>query len=79
MLQSTMALSTTEVEYMSVAKAMKEALWIKCLARSLGLQQDSTVVFYDSQSASYLIKNQMFHEWTKLIGIRYQFICDHVT
>lgn len=78
-LQSTVALSTTEAEYMALAEAVKEALWMKGLVSSLGLQQDFTVVFCDSQSAIHLTKNQMFHERTKHIDVRYHFVREHVT
>ena len=35
-LQSVVALSTTKVEYMSVTKAVKEAIWLKGLVIELG-------------------------------------------
>ena len=39
MAQSLVALSTTESEYMAVAKAAKEALWLAGLVKELGIQQ----------------------------------------
>ena len=38
-LQSLVAMSTTEAEYMAVAEAAKEALWLKGLVKELGLNQ----------------------------------------
>ena len=38
-LQSLVAMSTTEAEYMEVAEAAKEALWLKGLVKELGLNQ----------------------------------------
>ncbi|KAH9717295.1 hypothetical protein KPL71_021764 [Citrus sinensis] len=38
-LQSTIALSTTEVEYTAVTEAVKEAVWLKCLLGDLGVIQ----------------------------------------
>uniref|UniRef100_A0A2N9HKJ8 CCHC-type domain-containing protein n=1 Tax=Fagus sylvatica TaxID=28930 RepID=A0A2N9HKJ8_FAGSY len=38
-LQSIVAMSTTEAEYMAVAEAAKEALWLKGLVKELGLNQ----------------------------------------
>jgi hypothetical protein len=78
-LQSTVALSTTEAEYMAAAEAVKEAIWLRGLVSDLGLQQDDTVVFCDSQSAIHLTKNQMYHERTKHIDVRYHFLREVVT
>ena len=60
-LQSTVALSTTEIEYMTATEAMKEAIWFKSLVGDLDLQQELIVVYCDSQSVIHLTKNQMFH------------------
>ena len=57
---------------------MKEAIWLRGLVRDLGLIQDVTIVFYDSQSAIRLTKNQMYHEWTKHINVRRHFARDIV-
>ena len=38
-LQSIVAMSITEDEYMAVAEAAKEALWLKGLVKELGLNQ----------------------------------------
>ena len=73
-LQSTIALSTTEAEYMAATEAVKEAIWLRGLVGSLGLKQEITVVHCDSQSAIYLTKNQMYHERTKHIDVRYHFL-----
>ncbi|KAL0301480.1 UNVERIFIED_CONTAM: Retrovirus-related Pol polyprotein from transposon TNT 1-94, partial [Sesamum radiatum] len=56
--QSIMALSTTEVEYMTVAEAAKEALWLSGLSKELGVEQGGVQLHCDSQSAIYLAKNQ---------------------
>jgi hypothetical protein len=37
-LQSTVALSTTEAEYMAATEVVKEAIWLKGLVNDLGLQ-----------------------------------------
>uniref|UniRef100_A0A2N9GPK2 Reverse transcriptase Ty1/copia-type domain-containing protein n=1 Tax=Fagus sylvatica TaxID=28930 RepID=A0A2N9GPK2_FAGSY len=52
------AMSTTEAEYMAVAEAAKEALWLKGLVKELGLNQGGVQMHCDSQSAIYLAKNQ---------------------
>jgi hypothetical protein len=78
-LQSTVALSTTEAEYMAVTEAVKEAIWLKGLVGDLGLKHGNTVVFCDSKSAIHLTKNKMYHERTKHIDVKFHFICDNVS
>ncbi|KAM6543936.1 hypothetical protein CsatB_008383 [Cannabis sativa] len=75
-LQSVVALSTTEAEYIACTEAVKEALWLKGITREMGIDQRSIQVMCDSQSALHLSKNQVFHERTKHIDIRLHFIRD---
>ena len=70
-LQSLVAMSTTEVEYMAVAEAAKEALWLKGLVKVLGLNQGGVQLHCDSQSAIYLAKHQVYHARTKHIDVRF--------
>ena len=74
-----MALFTTKVEYMALAEAIKEDIWLKSLFTELGQGQDDIVVHCDSQSVIYLSKGQMFHERTKYIDARYHFIREVIT
>ncbi|XP_057969312.1 secreted RxLR effector protein 161-like [Malania oleifera] len=46
--QSLIALSTTESEYMEVAKAAKEALWLTGLVRELGVHQSGVRLQFNS-------------------------------
>lgn len=73
-LQSTVALSTTEAEYMAVTEAFKEAIWLHGLIEDLGLVQKHVEVYCDSQSAICLAKNQVHHSRTKHIDVRFHFI-----
>uniref|UniRef100_A0A2N9IQA1 Reverse transcriptase Ty1/copia-type domain-containing protein n=1 Tax=Fagus sylvatica TaxID=28930 RepID=A0A2N9IQA1_FAGSY len=70
-LQSIVAMSTTEAEYMAVAEAAKEALWLKGLVKELGLNQGGVQMHCDSQRAIYLAKNQVYHARTKHIDVRF--------
>ncbi|KAH9699499.1 hypothetical protein KPL71_024377 [Citrus sinensis] len=47
-LQSTIALSTTEAEYMAATEAVKEAIWLKGLLGDLGVIQENITVFCDN-------------------------------
>ena len=73
-LQSTVALSTTEAEYMAVTEAVKEAIWLQGLLGDLGIEQKHVKVHCDSQSAIHLAKNQVYHARTKHIDVRYHFV-----
>ena len=48
-LQDTVALSTTEAEYMAAVEASKEALWLKGLVGTFGIIQDSVRVHCDAR------------------------------
>ena len=73
-LYSTVALSSMKAEYITVTKAVKEAIQLKSLVKDLGLHQGVTTLFCDSQSAIHLTKHQMYYERTKHIDVRYHFI-----
>ena len=75
-LQSTIAQSTTEAEYMAIAEAVKEAIWLKSLVSEITFESISITVHCDSQSAIHLTKDQMYHERAKHINIRYHFVRD---
>ncbi|XP_038981679.1 secreted RxLR effector protein 161-like [Phoenix dactylifera] len=77
-LQPTVALSTTEAEYMALTEAAKEAIWLRGLVQDLGLEQDRLDINCDSQSALHLARDQMYHERTKHVDVRYHFIRDLV-
>ena len=77
-LQSVVALSTTEAEYIALSEAVKEAIWLKGLVAELGLEQGSVNINCDSSSAIQLSKNQKYHERTKHVDIRLHFIRDEI-
>ena len=73
-LQPTVALSTTEAEYMALTEAAKEGIWLKGLVSDLGYPQEKAIIFCDSLSAICLAKDQVHHERTKHIDVRYHFL-----
>jgi len=73
-LQSTVALSTTEAEYMAITEAVKEAIWLHGLLKDLGVGQKQLELYSESQSVIHLAKNQVFHARTKHIDVRYHFV-----
>lgn len=73
--QKTVALSTTESEYVAAANAAKELVWLRQLLSELLPNMLEAPKFYlDNQSAIQLIKNPEYHKRTKHIDIKYHFI-----
>ena len=74
--QPTIALSSTEAEYMSGAS---EAVWLrKILFGLFGKKLDSTVIHCDNQSCIKLSANPVFHNRSKHIKTLYHYIRDMV-
>ena len=77
--QTCVALSTAEAEYMALASAAQEAIWMRQLATDLGSNPTgATVIFEDNQSAIRMAKNPQFHGRAKHIGIKFHFIREQV-
>ncbi|GJU21576.1 retrovirus-related pol polyprotein from transposon TNT 1-94 [Tanacetum coccineum] len=77
-LQSVVAMSTTEAEYVTAAQASKEAVWLKMLLEERGHKQEKITLFCDNQSALYLARNSAFHSKTKHIRVQYHFVREKV-
>ncbi|GMF51959.1 unnamed protein product [Phytophthora fragariaefolia] len=77
--QKTVALSSTEAEYMPLSECVKEVVWMRLLLENLGSEQTGgTLVYVDNQGAMALAKNVGYQSRTKLIDIRYHFIREKV-
>ena len=82
--QPTVALSTTEAEYMAATQGVKEALWERRLLSEIGrlnlIQQQQNqgkaaiLIRTDNQGALALSQNPEFHDRTKHIDIQYHWI-----
>jgi hypothetical protein len=73
--QTSVALSSTEAEYIAAAHATKEVIWLRRLLTDLGLDLDSpTTLHVDNQSAIAIVRNSEFHDRTKHIEIRHHFL-----
>lgn len=73
--QKTVALSTTEAEYMAACEGAKEGVWLRQLLDDVGYRRDfPTPINMDNQSAIRLVKNPELHHRTKHIDIRLHFI-----
>ena len=77
--QTSVALSTTEVEYIVACSASSEVVWLrKMLSGLFDLEMDATCIYCDNQSCIKLSENPVFHDKSKHIEIKYQYIRDMV-
>ncbi|KAJ3479322.1 hypothetical protein NLI96_g9143 [Meripilus lineatus] len=77
--QATVALSTMEAEYLALAHASKEALWLRSLLEHLHFEiSGETPIFCDNQSTIAFAHDHQFHARSKHIDIRHHFIRDHI-
>ena len=62
--QRTVALSSTEAEYMALTEATREAVWLKAFLCELGeMKNDGAVKIYeDNQGSIALVKNPEFYK-----------------
>lgn len=77
--QPTIALSSTEAEFMSMVAAIQESLWLKRLECELFLFAPKVIVLYcDNQGTLHLAKNKGYHARTKHIDVKKYFIQHHL-
>lgn len=74
--QKTVAMSSTEAEY--VAEATKEALHLRSFLLEIFEETKATTIFCDNQSAGRMAEGSTNNNRTKHIDIRYHFIRDVV-
>ena len=72
--QKTVALSSTEAEYVALTNAIKEGVWLKQLLTELDKKPDIMTVFCDNKSTICLSNNPEFHSRTKHIDIRFHYV-----
>jgi hypothetical protein len=73
--QQVMALSICEAEYIAAFTASTQALWlVRLLGDLLGRDTEAVELRVDNKSALALVKNPVFHERSKHIRVRYDFI-----
>jgi hypothetical protein len=77
--QSTVALSSTEAEYMAISEVTKEIMWLRSILAELHISVVTpTVIYVDNQSAIKISENDISHARTKHIDIRHHFIRDTI-
>jgi len=77
--QDSIALSSTEAEYMAACDAAKETVWLRRLMDGLKRRQEEpTPLYVDNQSTIRLIEDPTFHQRTKHIHVKYHFVRQEV-
>lgn len=73
--QSCVTLSTTEAEYVALAEASQETIWIRRLLDDFEEgQPTATIIYEDNQSCLKLITNKWHSNRTKHIDTKYHFV-----
>eukprot|EP00253_Pinus_taeda_P013451 PITA_13451 len=77
--QSTVALSSCEVEYQALCAATCETIWLRRLLKDAGKEQkEPTSIKSDNQSTIKLAYNPVFHKNTKHIDTQFHFVREKI-
>ena len=77
--QATVALSTTEAEYVALGSATQEVIWLRKLLNDLGVDTTKpTIIHEDNQGAIAIARNPVGHKRTKHIDIKHHFVREQV-
>jgi len=77
--QVSVALSSTEAEYISAAYASQEAVWLRQLLTDLGMSlAQATTVYEDNQGYIKLANSEKLNARTEHIDVRHHYLRDLV-
>lgn len=77
--QACVALSTAEAEYVALAAATQEAVWLRQFNQDiLDFPSPCVTLYEDNQSAIAIAKNPQFHGRTKHIDIKFHYVREEV-
>ena len=77
--QTTIALSSTEAEYVALSEAGREACWLRNLYDEIGYKQPKlTLIRGDNDGSIAMARNAQFHKCSKHIATRWHWIRDLV-
>lgn len=74
--QNCVALSSTEAEYVALAHAATELLWVEMLTRDLGIEHHGPLIIYEDNQACIRLLHRWEHRRLKHIDVKYNFIRD---
>ena len=76
--QATVSLSTAEAEYIAIATAAQELIWVNQYLSEIGYNEKNKnqipIIRTDNQAAKQIASNDTLHSRSKHIDIRYHFI-----
>jgi hypothetical protein len=75
--QTSVALSTTKVEYVAAGQCCAQLLWMTQTLRDFGYNLSKVPLLCDNESAIHMADNPVEHSRTKHIDIRHHFLRDH--
>ena len=77
-LQSVVAVSTTESEYLAAGAAVKEALWLTKLMSTLRVDVQPVDIFCDNMGTIAILKNPIASQRSKHIAVHHHFARERV-
>lgn len=78
--QTLVATSTTEAELLAASSATKEAIWLRKLARDIGLGLSGpTTIFEDNNATAAIANNPTHHGRTKHYDVLHHFVRQRVS
>lgn len=78
--QKCVALSTAEAEYVAMANAAQESVWLGQLMAEFTVSEEAPMLLYeDNQSAIAMSRNPQFHGRAKHIDIKHHYIREQVS
>lgn len=76
--ESTIALSTAEVEYVVASGCSTQILWMKSQLEDYQLYERNIIILYDSTFIICLSKNPILHSIVKDVEIKHHFLRDYL-
>lgn len=77
--QCSVALSSTEAEYVAISEASREAVYLRNMLGELVENFSCITLYNDNQSAQKLCLNPALHKRSKHIDIKYHFIREMIS
>jgi hypothetical protein len=79
-LQTSVALSSTEAEYVALSLTSRDVIWLRNLLKEMGFaQKEATIIFEDNESCIKIAISSKQLPGTKHIDIRHHFIRQRIT